>query len=169
MNFYFPSLIMVIGLSACATNYTEISTTEPHAVLNFVNEPNLITRFIPKVEQSYASVRDDTCDMRTKFVNFSSGKKSYKPIRVQSGETMNILAYNVYGGSEGHADENIAIVPGQPSQQCKSIASFTPKKGGNYIIRMKEIEKRQCELFVIDYSTKAAPSDLIVKNHHQCE
>jgi len=46
VNFYFPSLIMVIGLSACATNYTEISTTEPHAVLNFVNEPNLITRHL---------------------------------------------------------------------------------------------------------------------------
>ncbi len=171
MNLYCIFGIAALGLSACATPYVESSELSPHATLNFVNENHLIPRQRPPIkpiEQKYASVSDQSCRESARFVNFRQEDKDYKPIRVQSDKEISVLAHNIYGGSYYGGERTGDITLGTTSKSCKSIATFVPKEGGNYIVRMLETDKKVCELFVIDYETKSAPSDLVVKNSFAC-
>lgn len=169
MNKYVLSSLAIFGLSACATHYAQAPEDASHAVLNFVNEPKLMVGerigvLVPNIEQKYVSVSDQTCSKPTELAHFSQSDKDHKPIRVKSDQTINVLAYNVYGGSKNILNSQ----PGRPSENCNSMASFTPRKDGNYIVRMQETENKICEIFVIDYSTKMAPADLTIKNRVEC-
>jgi len=169
MKQIYLSFAAALGLSACATNYVEAPEDTSHAVLNFVNEPRLsagekITTLLPKFEQKYLSVANETCDRQSEFANFINTDKDHKAIRVEADKTINVRAFNLYGGSSNISD----VVPGRLSTDCNSIASFTPEKNGNYIVRMKETGPKTCEMFIVDFSTKVSPPDLTVKNNLKC-
>ena len=169
MNRFAPVVLAAFGLSACVTQYAETPEETSHAVLNFVNEPKLATRGFSglplRVEQKYVSVADRSCSKPTEITHFTRTSKDHRPVRVKPDQTINVLAYNLYGGASNISD----VRPGHKSENCNSIASFTPKKDGNYIVRMKQTEHETCEIFVVDYATKKAPSDLTIKNRFECE
>jgi len=166
MKYIYLSFVSMLGLSACATNYIEAPKDTSHAILNFVNEPRLsvVTTRFPRFEQKYLSVSNEKCDMPTQFAKFSKKDKDHKVIRIESDRKINVRAFNLYGGSSNITD----VQPGRLSTDCNSIASFTPDRGGNYIVRLKETGSKTCEMFVIDYSTKVSPPDLKVKNNLKC-
>jgi len=165
-----PLLVSGLALSSCATEFAQADSQKSHALLNFVNEPFLKKKFKAgfqldrDYQQKYVAVHDHSCKASAKFARFTELGRDHKPVRVMPDKAVNILAYNAY--TDGHVVGSSAT---EISEGCKSIASFVPRKGGNYIVRLTETETEECEMFVIDYETKAAPSDLEITNEFKCE
>ena len=158
------AIVFLLSLTACATQYEAPTKDSQQATINFVNENHLSPHSLFGFKQKYISVVDQSCSMPVEITRFSKTNKDHKPIRVEAGKEINILAYNVYGSTKNIDDVRL----GQQSNECKSLATFVPEKDKNYIIRMKETESKACEIFVIDYTTKTAPTNLTIKNRLKC-
>jgi len=162
MKIYVP--VLILSLTACATQYEAPAEDSQKATINLVNENHLSSHTLFGFEQAYVSVADQSCSMPVEITRFSKVSKDYKPVPVEAGKEINILAYNIYGGTKSIDDVRL----GKQFKECKSMASFVPEDGKNYIIRMKETNRKQCELFVVDFETKMAPTTLNVKNKVKC-
>lgn len=154
-------------ISGCVTRLQDISTTQPHAILELhKGYTSAGVQFGGGTTQSYSisASGDDSCGSleRAAFFSFMGGGATTR--RIATGQALKINATTEFMAladiSGGTATYRTVF--------CAAEAVFTPEIDHRYRITQREVSPQTCVLEVLDVTTGTTPSDLTISNDTGC-